>query len=58
MVTTGAILRGDQNDIAYGQSSTPSRFSSAAAQALTACARIAQDLGYDEVNINVAVSDR
>ena len=62
MVTTGAILHGDQaRHLAYDPIEHPIALQLGGDDpvALTACARIAQDLGYDEVNINVGCpSDR
>ena len=62
MVTTGAILHGDRDrHLAYDPIEHPIALQLGGddPQALTACARIAEDLGYDEVNINVGCpSDR
>ena len=61
MVTTGAILHGDRARLlASTRPSTRSR-SSSAAPTRRACrgARIADDFGYDEINLNVGCpSDR
>lgn len=62
MVTTGAILRGDrQRILAYDPAEHPLALQLGGDDpaALAECARIAADLGYDEVNLNVGCpSDR
>jgi tRNA-dihydrouridine synthase A len=62
MVTTGAILHGDRGRLlGYDPVEHPLALQLGGSEpgALAACARIAQDLGYDEVNLNVGCpSDR
>lgn len=62
MVTTHAILKGDRDRLlAYDPSEHPIALQLGGDDPadLAACARIAEDLGYDEVNINVGCpSDR
>jgi len=62
MVTTAAILRGDRRRLlAYHEAEHPLALQIGGADpaALAACARVAQDAGYDEVNLNVGCpSDR
>ena len=62
MVTTGAVLNGDRARlIGFDRFEHPValQLGGSDAHALTACARIAEDLGYDEVNLNVGCpSDR
>ncbi len=62
MVTTGAILRGrrmDQLEFHPGEHPVALQLGGDDAADLAACARIAEDLGYDEVNLNVGCpSDR
>lgn len=62
MVTTGAILYGDRDrHLAFHQAEHPLalQLGGSDPQALAECAQIAQDYGYDEVNLNVGCpSDR
>ena len=62
MVTTGAVLRGDRARLlAYDPAEHPLaiQLGGSDPRALAECARIAADLGYDEVNLNVGCpSDR
>ena len=62
MVTTGAVLRGDRARlIGFDPFEHPValQLGGSDARALAACARIAEDFGYDEVNLNVGCpSDR
>jgi tRNA-dihydrouridine synthase A len=62
MITTGAVLRGDRARLlAYDAAEHPValQLGGSDPQALAACARVAQDLGYDEINLNVGCpSDR
>src|SRR5215475_2092772 len=56
MVTTGAVLHGDRARlIGFDPFEHPVaiQLGGSDPQALAACARIAEDLGYDEVNLNV-----
>jgi len=62
MVTTGAILAGGRRDLlAFDDAEKPLALQLGGDDSaqLAACARIAEDLGYDEVNLNVGCpSDR
>jgi tRNA-dihydrouridine synthase A len=62
MVTTGAVLHGDRAQlIGFDPFEHPValQLGGADPRALAQCARIAQDLGYDEINLNVGCpSDR
>ncbi|SET78720.1 tRNA dihydrouridine(20/20a) synthase DusA [Thalassotalea agarivorans] len=61
MVTTGAILYGKWDYLAYNQEEHPVvlQLGGSDVKAMTECAKIAQDRGYDEININVGCpSDR
>ncbi|MGH8530855.1 MAG: tRNA dihydrouridine(20/20a) synthase DusA [Nevskiales bacterium] len=62
MVTTGALLRGDAaRHLQFHPTEHPLalQLGGAEPQALAACARLAEDWGYDEVNLNVGCpSDR
>jgi tRNA-dihydrouridine synthase A len=62
MVTTGAVLHGDRADlIGFDPFEHPIalQLGGSDPRALAQCARIAQDLGYDEINLNVGCpSDR
>lgn len=62
MVTTGALLKGDRDyHLRYHDSEHPLALQLGGSEpaALADCARIAQDYGYDEVNLNVGCpSDR
>lgn len=62
MVTTGAILHGDrQRLLGYAPQEHPValQLGGSEPQALAQCARISEDFGYDEVNLNVGCpSDR
>jgi tRNA-dihydrouridine synthase A len=56
MITTGAVLRGDRARLlAFDQAEHPLalQLGGCEPQALAACARIAADFGYDEINLNV-----
>jgi tRNA-dihydrouridine synthase A len=62
MITTGAVLHGDRARLlAYDEAEHPVALQLGGCDpgALAACARIAADLGYDEINLNVGCpSDR
>ncbi|GHF48616.1 tRNA-dihydrouridine synthase A [Deinococcus metalli] len=62
MVTTGAIIHGDrERHLGFGAAEHPValQLGGSDAPALAECARIAQDWGYDEVNLNCGCpSDR
>ncbi|MGD0960127.1 MAG: tRNA dihydrouridine(20/20a) synthase DusA [Methylomonas sp.] len=62
MVTTGAILHGDrERHLGYDQAEHPLvlQLGGSDPGALAVCSRIAEDYGYDEVNLNVGCpSDR
>ncbi|WP_281250235.1 tRNA dihydrouridine(20/20a) synthase DusA [Geopseudomonas sagittaria] len=62
MVTTGALLHGDrQRHLGYDQSEHPLalQLGGSVPAELAACARLAEEAGYDEVNLNVGCpSDR
>ncbi len=62
MITTGAVLHGDREQLlAYDPAEHPLalQLGGSNARELAQCARIAADLGYDEVNLNVGCpSDR
>lgn len=62
MVTTGALIYGDkERHLAYNQSEHPIalQLGGSNPQELAECAKMAQDYGYDEVNLNVGCpSDR
>lgn len=61
MVTTGAILHGKGNYLAYNDEEHPLvlQLGGSDVAAMTECAKIAEQHGYDEVNINVGCpSDR
>jgi tRNA-dihydrouridine synthase A len=62
MVTTGALLNGDsERFLRYHQDEHPLalQLGGSVPEDLAACARMAQDVGYDEVNLNVGCpSDR
>jgi tRNA-dihydrouridine synthase A len=62
MITTGAVIRGDRGRLlAYDAAEHPVALQLGGSDplALAECARIAQDLGYDEINLNVGCpSDR
>ena len=62
MITTGAVLHGDRGRLlAYDPAEHPLalQLGGSDQQALAQCARIAADLGYDEINLNVGCpSDR
>src|SRR5499427_9488082 len=62
MITTGAVLRGDRARLlAYDPAEHPLALQLGGSNAaeLAQCARIAADLGYDEINLNVGCpSDR
>jgi tRNA-dihydrouridine synthase A len=56
MITTGAVLRGDRARLlAFDHAEHPValQLGGCEPQALATCARIAEDFGYDEVNLNV-----
>jgi tRNA-dihydrouridine synthase A len=62
MITTGAVLHGDRARLlAYNPAEHPValQLGGSDPRALAECTRIAQDLGYDEINLNVGCpSDR
>jgi len=61
MVTTGAIIRGKGDYLAYNIEEHPLalQLGGSNVQDLATCAKLAQDRGYDEVNLNVGCpSDR
>jgi tRNA-dihydrouridine synthase A len=62
MITTGAVIRGDRARLlAYDPAEHPIalQLGGCDPKALAQCARIAKDMGYDEVNLNVGCpSDR
>jgi tRNA-dihydrouridine synthase A len=62
MLTTGAIIHGDRARLlTFGEAEHPVaiQLGGSDPQALAACARIAEEFGYDEVNFNVGCpSDR
>ena len=61
MVTTGAILFGKGNYLEYNQQEHPVvlQLGGSDVKAMTECAKIAEQQGYDEININVGCpSDR
>ncbi|MFC4701705.1 tRNA dihydrouridine(20/20a) synthase DusA [Glaciecola siphonariae] len=61
MVTTGAIIFGKGDYLSFGQSEHPVVLQLGGSDpiAMAKCARIAQERGYDEININVGCpSDR
>lgn len=62
MVTTGAILFGDKNRyLEFNQEEHPIslQLGGSVVKDMTACAKIGEDFGYDEININVGCpSDR
>lgn len=61
MVTTGAILFGKGDYLSYNTQEHPLvlQLGGSDVEAMTKCARIAEDRGYDEININVGCpSDR
>lgn len=62
MITTGALLYGDRDRLlTYSAMEHPIaiQLGGSEPKALAACAKIAEDYGYDEVNLNVGCpSDR
>ncbi len=62
MVTTGAIIHGDRNRLlgfADVEHPVAMQLGGSDPQALTACAKICEDFGYDEINLNCGCpSDR
>ncbi|WP_275899772.1 tRNA-dihydrouridine synthase [Pectobacterium brasiliense] len=61
MVTTGAILHGKGDYLAYSEEENPLalQLGGSDPQALAQCAKLAEQRGYDEVNLNVGCpSDR
>lgn len=61
MITTGAILFGKGNYLAYSQEEQPValQLGGSDPQALAECAKRAEDLGYNEINLNAGCpSDR
>ncbi|XKM13987.1 tRNA dihydrouridine(20/20a) synthase DusA [Orbaceae bacterium ac157xtp] len=61
MVTTGAILFGKGDYLAYNEQEHPLalQLGGSDPKALAQCAKLAQELGYDEINLNVGCpSDR
>ena len=62
MVTTGALIKGDkQRHLGFNQQEHPValQLGGSSVQDLTDCSKLAEDYGYDEVNLNVGCpSDR
>ena len=61
MVTTGAILHGKGDYLSYNNAEHPLvlQLGGSDVKAMTECAKIAEQYGYDEININVGCpSDR
>lgn len=62
MITTGALMHGDRTDLlAYDQSEHPVviQLGGSNPEDLAVCAKMAEDAGFDEVNINIGCpSDR
>lgn len=61
MITTGAILQGKRDFLAYNQEEHPLALQLGGSDpaALARCAKLAEERGYDEVNLNVGCpSDR
>lgn len=61
MITTGAILHGKGDYLSYNEAEHPLvlQLGGSDVKAMTECAKIAEQYGYDEVNINVGCpSDR
>ena len=61
MVTTGAILQGKGDYLSYNEEEHPLvlQLGGSDVKAMTECAKIAEQYGYDEININVGCpSDR
>ena len=61
MVTTGAIIHGQQDFLAFNSEEHPVALQLGGSEpdAMAHCAALAQERGYDEVNINVGCpSDR
>ncbi|WP_428775234.1 tRNA dihydrouridine(20/20a) synthase DusA [Vibrio sp.] len=61
MVTTGAIIHGKGDFLAYNQSEHPValQLGGSNAKDLATCAKLAEERGYDEINLNVGCpSDR
>jgi len=61
MVTTGAVLRGKGDYLSYNEAEHPLvlQLGGSDVKAMTECAKIAEQYGYDEININVGCpSDR
>ncbi|MDV7106198.1 tRNA dihydrouridine(20/20a) synthase DusA [Vibrio sp. TH_r3] len=61
MVTTGAIIHGKNDFLAYNQEEHPVALQLGGSNAsdLATCAKLAQERGYDEINLNVGCpSDR
>ena len=62
MVTTGALINGDrQRHLSFNQQEHPValQLGGSSVQDLTGCSKMAEDYGYDEVNLNVGCpSDR
>ncbi|RUO34337.1 tRNA dihydrouridine(20/20a) synthase DusA [Aliidiomarina shirensis] len=61
MVTTGAIIHGKQDFLAYNEAEHPValQLGGSSPKDLAACAKLAAERGYDEVNLNVGCpSDR
>jgi tRNA-dihydrouridine synthase A len=55
MVTTGALIHGDQNRfLSFSKEEHPIalQLGGSEPQSLAACARMAEDFGYDEINLN------
>ena len=55
MVTTGAILRGRGDYLSYNEAEHPLvlQLGGSDVSAMTECAKIAEQYGYDEININL-----
>ena len=61
MVTTGAIIHGKGDYLAYNEEEHPLalQLGGSSPQELAVCAKLAEDRGYDEINLNVGCpSDR
>ncbi|MEF1304953.1 tRNA-dihydrouridine synthase, partial [Vibrio owensii] len=61
MVTTGAIIHGKGDFLAYNEEEHPLALQLGGSNAadLATCAKLAQERGYDEINLNVGCpSDR
>ncbi len=62
MVTTGAILNGDRDKLlafSYSENPVALQLGGSSPEALAECAKIGEEYGYDEINLNVGCpSDR